>query len=190
MSPRSKEQFSAIRNEKENLIMQTALRLFASKGFETTSVSFIAKEAGISKGLMYNYYESKDDLLRKILIDGMNDFIQTLIIKDPDHIQKSELEYFITQNFLLLTTKPNYYLLYFSLVLQPKVMALVEEEMMAILGSFIKAFVNYFEQKGEKNPYVKARYMLAVFDGVGMHYLSDINNFPLEEVEKMIIDQL
>lgn len=170
--------------------MQTALRLFASKGFETTSVSFIAKEAGISKGLMYNYYESKEDLLKKILIDGMDDFTETLQINDPDHIQKVELEYFVVQNFHLLTTKPDYYKLYFSLILQPKVMALMEGELMDVFGSFIEAFVNYFEQKGEKNAYVKARYLLAVFDGVGVHYLTDPEGFPLEDVEKMIIDQL
>jgi len=190
MSPRTKKQFNAIRKEKESLILQTALSMFASKGFESTPVSAIAKEAGISKGLMYNYFESKEDLLRKILHEGMDDFMETLKIEDPNRIKKPELEYFIRQNFHLLAKNPDYYKLYFSLILQPKVFSILENEMMAILGSFINAFVNYFEQKGEKNPYVKARYMFAVFDGVGMHYISDIDNFPLEEVEKMIIDQL
>ncbi len=190
MSPRTKKQFNAIRKEKESLILQTALSMFASKGFESTPVSAIAKEAGISKGLMYNYFESKDDLLKKILHEGMDDFIETLKIDDPNNIKKTELQYFIAQNFILLAKNPDYYKLYFSLILQPKVLSILENEMVAIFGSIINAFVNYFEQKGDKNPYIKARYMLAVLDGVGMHYISDIDNFPLDEVEKMIIEQL
>lgn len=190
MSPRTKEQFNTIRKEKENLILQTSLRLFASKSFETTSVSTIAKEAGISKGLLYNYFENKDDLLIRILHEGMGDFIKTLKIGDPNKIKKTELVFFISQNFHLLAKNPDYYKLYFSLILQPKVLSILETEMMTIFGSIINAFINYFEQKGEKNAYVKARYMLAVFDGIGIHYLSDIDNFPLEKVEEMIIDQL
>ena len=48
-------------------IMETALELFAVQGFHSTSMNKIAKEAGVSKGLIYNYYESKDALLFAIV---------------------------------------------------------------------------------------------------------------------------
>jgi len=39
--------------------MNTALQLFENNGYESTSISKIALTAGVSKGLMYNYFPSK-----------------------------------------------------------------------------------------------------------------------------------
>jgi AcrR family transcriptional regulator len=44
-------------------ILQTANRLMMEKGVKETSLADIAREAGISKGTLYYYYASKDDLI-------------------------------------------------------------------------------------------------------------------------------
>jgi AcrR family transcriptional regulator len=44
-----------------------ALRLWAERGFDQTSVAAIAGEAGLSKGTFYLYFESKDSLLEEVL---------------------------------------------------------------------------------------------------------------------------
>ncbi len=44
-----------------------ALRLWAERGFDQTSVATIAHEAGISKGTFYLYFESKDALLLEVV---------------------------------------------------------------------------------------------------------------------------
>ena len=67
MSPRSAKQFKEIRKEKKDHIMEVALELFAENGFHATSISQIAKKAGISKGLTYNYFESKKELLDELI---------------------------------------------------------------------------------------------------------------------------
>ncbi|MDR1542801.1 MAG: TetR/AcrR family transcriptional regulator, partial [Prevotellaceae bacterium] len=72
--PRTQVQYEKIRNEKRQLIKQTALSLFAENGYETTSISEIAKKAGISKGLMYNYFTSKEELLQIIWDDLVREF--------------------------------------------------------------------------------------------------------------------
>ena len=76
MSPRTKEQFVEIRENRKEQIMQVALELFASEGYAHCSISKLAESAGISKGLMYNYFESKEQLLAAILDKGMQEFIQ------------------------------------------------------------------------------------------------------------------
>ena len=50
-------------DEKSISIMQSAIKLFAKKGFSATSVQEIAKNAGISKGAFYLHFSSKDELL-------------------------------------------------------------------------------------------------------------------------------
>jgi AcrR family transcriptional regulator len=56
---------SAVRPVKERLL-RVATRLFARHGFEGTSVQDIVDAAGVTKGAMYHYYGSKDDLLYEV----------------------------------------------------------------------------------------------------------------------------
>lgn len=47
-------------------LLAAASRLFAERGFALTSVQEIVERAGVTKGAMYHYYASKDDLLQQI----------------------------------------------------------------------------------------------------------------------------
>ncbi|MFF5208615.1 TetR/AcrR family transcriptional regulator [Streptosporangium sp. NPDC000396] len=47
-------------------LLAEATRLFAERGFESASVQEIVSAAGVTKGAMYHYFDSKDDLLREI----------------------------------------------------------------------------------------------------------------------------
>ncbi len=190
MSPRTKEQFKTIRGEKANLILRAALGLFAGRGYASTSVSMIAKEAGISKGLMYNYFKSKEELLAEIVIGGFKDFLDILLIEDESNVKKQEIIDFIDGNVNLLKQNPEYYMLYFSLLFQPKVFDLFKVEFFAHFEKTIKYMVAYYEKKGVRDPYTKARFFLAVFDGIGIHYVSDIEGFPLDKVRDMMVGLL
>ncbi|HLJ82118.1 MAG TPA: TetR/AcrR family transcriptional regulator [Ktedonobacterales bacterium] len=53
--------------ERRNQLIETALRLFAEKGMENTTIKDIAEAAGVAQGLLYHYYRSKDDLLWAIV---------------------------------------------------------------------------------------------------------------------------
>ncbi|NYI93955.1 AcrR family transcriptional regulator [Streptomonospora nanhaiensis] len=47
-------------------LLAVATRLFAEKGFDRTSVQEIVDAANVTKGAMYHYFDSKDDLLAEI----------------------------------------------------------------------------------------------------------------------------
>jgi AcrR family transcriptional regulator len=51
------------REQREAQILDAATRVFASKGFRAATTREIAAEAGISEGTIYNYFDSKYDLL-------------------------------------------------------------------------------------------------------------------------------
>lgn len=53
--------------ERRMQIISAAARLFAEKGFHRTTTRDIAEEADISEGTLYNYFDSKDDLLLDIM---------------------------------------------------------------------------------------------------------------------------
>jgi AcrR family transcriptional regulator len=48
-------------------ILEAATRVFAEKGFRRATTREVAREAGVSEGTIYNYFEDKDDLLMAIL---------------------------------------------------------------------------------------------------------------------------
>ncbi len=49
--------------ERRLQILDAALEVFAARGFKSASIKDIAEAAGISQGLMYHYFKSKEDLL-------------------------------------------------------------------------------------------------------------------------------
>lgn len=55
-----------IARQRQQQILEAALRVFSKHGFDRATIPDIAREAGISVGTIYNYYESKRDLLVEI----------------------------------------------------------------------------------------------------------------------------
>lgn len=53
-------------DDKRQLILDAAVRVFAAQGYEATRVGDIAKEAGVAYGLVYHYYGSKDAVLEAV----------------------------------------------------------------------------------------------------------------------------
>lgn len=66
-------------------LLDCAQRLFFERGYDNTTVNDIIREAGVSKGAFYHYFESKDALLEALGVRLANDFIADLqpILKDP-----------------------------------------------------------------------------------------------------------
>lgn len=76
--PKTKEQYEVIKIESKLKIKRVGLKLFIEKGLLATSVSEIASEAGISKGLMYHYYKSKEDLYYELIGEAINLSVESI----------------------------------------------------------------------------------------------------------------
>ena len=48
--------------ERKAELLDTAMRLFAEKGYDNVSVRSVAREAGVAPGLAYHYFDSKQRL--------------------------------------------------------------------------------------------------------------------------------
>ena len=57
----------SVKPEREDELLQKAIRLFSQGGFQETSLQEIARELGITRPLFYYYFESKEDLLWRII---------------------------------------------------------------------------------------------------------------------------
>ena len=142
MSPRTPQQIDKIRKERRKAIMDTSLEVFAEHGYESASISMIAKKVGISKGLMYNYFESKEDLLTTLMMDGLDEMFSLFDPNKDGVLTKEELTYFIDEIFNLMSRKRNFYKLYFALVMQPAVWKLFESKIEEVIAPFMKILVD------------------------------------------------
>jgi TetR/AcrR family transcriptional regulator, fatty acid metabolism regulator protein len=57
---------SAALEDKRRQLLDAAVRVFARKGFHASRVGDIAEEAGVAHGLLYHYFESKDEVLQAV----------------------------------------------------------------------------------------------------------------------------
>lgn len=71
MSPRNEEQNQRIRDERREQILQAALEVFAQKGWNAAKIGDVAKTAGLSHGLVYHYFKSKDELFTELVREAM-----------------------------------------------------------------------------------------------------------------------
>ena len=55
--------------DKRRQILDAAVRVFARQGFHATRVSDIADEAGVAYGLVYHYFQSKDEVLDTLFLE-------------------------------------------------------------------------------------------------------------------------
>jgi AcrR family transcriptional regulator len=121
MSPRTKRQFEEIREERKTLIMNTALEHFAIDGFHSTTINHIARHAGISKGLMYNYFDSKESLLRAILQRSVDELYKEFDIDRDGYLNQDEFEYFVRRIYGMIREKQSFWRLLFQLLMQNEV---------------------------------------------------------------------
>ncbi|MEA3477462.1 MAG: TetR/AcrR family transcriptional regulator [Bacteroidota bacterium] len=187
--PRTEEQYEKIREQKKVLIMETALELFATHGYYPTSISMIAKKAGISKGLSYNYFKSKEDLVREIMVKGFEAFIESFDTNKDGILTCEEFEFFVRDTFRVLQENIPYWKLYFSTMMQPQVFDLIQKEVYEMLPKYTKMLMVYYDKQGVEHPAQEALIFGAVMDGISLNYVMNPDHFPIEKSIQSIIDK-
>ena len=69
-----------LKKEVRDKIMESALKLFATKGFKNTTISDVAASAGISVGNIYNYFPTKKQLFADMLPETVIEKFKNLLI--------------------------------------------------------------------------------------------------------------
>jgi AcrR family transcriptional regulator len=179
--PRSPKQYEEIRNEKRQLIMDVALDHFANEGYLPTSISHIAQTAGISKGLMYNYFKSKEDLL-KCILDLLIDEIMFEIDLDNDgEISEEEAIHFIDFYFDILKNKREQIKLYYQLSIQPQVVSfMIDSHFNPMVLERQKLLYKYFLKKSDIDPEIGLINISSIIKGFSIDYVIAPEMYPDE----------
>lgn len=185
--PRTPKQFKEIREKTRRKILESALELFATRGYHGTSINDIAKKAGISKGLAYNYFESKQDLVRAILntLFEIADEMEKQIDWDGDPYEA--IRTIITATFKFMEESGHFWKMYTSFSLQP----VIFDESINIYKEFMQMYFDKLEKTfrkiGVQNPKAEAKIFGAILDGAGLHYFIDMEGYSLRSVKNHLL---
>ena len=132
--PRGVEKNQKMRDERRKQILSSALHLFAVKGLAATKITDIASRSGISQGLLYHYFRSKEAIFVELIrgaFEKMNTAaraLENLPLTPKEKITKAIVD------MLRITAENENFSLYFLLIAQASVSEAVPEEVKAIIS--------------------------------------------------------
>jgi AcrR family transcriptional regulator len=89
--------------DKRRVILDAAVRVFARQGFHTCRVSDIADEAGVAYGLVYHYFQSKDQVLDTLFLERWDVLLEAIRETDardiPAHEKLHAIAGFIIESY-------------------------------------------------------------------------------------------
>lgn len=185
MSPRSKEANKRIQEQTRQQIVMAALEAFSQKGYTSTSVSYIARAAGISKGLVYHYFNSKEEVLKGIF---------NMLLEEGERIMggwegktaKEKLRHTIRESVEFIKNQAQIMRFMLSLTLQPAVIQDLEELMEREKQRSLEKYQEIFRDLGYEDPELEAYYTGAVLDGMALGYIS-VKEYPLDQLEQKLL---
>lgn len=152
--------------EKKELILQTALRLFSQRGYEGTPTSLIAREAGVSEGLIFRHFINKEGLLLALLDLGherLRPFTDELAtLTDPRDVLNALIE--LPRR--ILGVEREFWRLQFSLKGIRKTQT-GQDRLPRQTDPFFQAAFRAFAQLGYAQPELETRLLYLIVEGLG-----------------------
>jgi len=191
------------KEQRKREIALIALDLFAEKGLESTSISEVAKQAGIGKGTVYEYFESKEELIFSAFMAWIDQMMGPeleellLSIEDPEErlhkLVQGMMEAFISDERVVKIT-----LLMFQMMLKDESL-LQNGQFYRIFRGIRKILTDILLEgiaQGKFRPEIARDAekitinLFAYLDGIAFHYFLNKNEIDLMEQVDFYLDRL
>lgn len=151
--------------EKQENIVNSALRLFATQGYASTSTSKVAKEAGVSEGLIFRHFGNKEGLLNAIMAMASEHMQRNMgavmMISDP----KEMLSKLFDMLFSVQESEQELWKLMYALKWQMDSYDASKYDPLKL------ALNNAFKQLGYADPEAETELLLMIMDGAMTSFL-------------------
>ena len=171
-NPRGRPVDETARSERRRQIVTAALRCFSQKGFHATSTAELSAAAEISVAGLYQYFQTKADLIQAIIEYGLESNLT--LIRRLDHFDDfykglEHLAHFIAQDETTLM----HCRLQLEITAEAGRVANVAQQVLAAETKLIEAIVPIIRREQSKgridpdlNPELATNVILSFFDGV------------------------
>ncbi|MGP4039632.1 TetR/AcrR family transcriptional regulator [Gracilibacillus sp. D59] len=190
--PRTHEENERIRQKAKENIRHKAMKLFIKQGYHATSISDIAKEAEISKGLLYNYFKGKEDLLATMVEEQIGKLMEVMEGALSLNTPSDQLKYIVNHAIDNVYTDPHVHRFFLHLQTQPE----ADEELIKYSKRIVEENARQFELQcemfenlGVENSRKKSLYFSSTLQGVMLMISTYPQTFPVEEIKTQIIQK-
>jgi AcrR family transcriptional regulator len=190
------------RTEKVQAILNVAVKVLSSKGYEGATIMELAEASNVSRGVLHYYFKDKEDIATKALANS-----STLMIQSSLNGLKGKTIEEIANNVIEIQKKnirdtPEFYRFLFEMSCHSRRSKKVYDEFITCQDKVINAIKNWLENaysqgiiniKLEKAESI-AETLLYITDGVAFHMVDRPNKIENQEIwnefKKIIIDLL
>lgn len=175
---------AATANNRDKIIA-TAIHLFGERGVDKTSLADIAREVGISKGTLYYYYSTKNDLIFDITnvhMEKITGEIFSIIEKNKGEVSWKEMIKLLFESLLTSETRSRLHLYLIQEVLSGNT---------ELKERFIRTYHQWFKMVEDgyrmltshtHDISVQARILVSVIDGLIIQSSIGIEDAPLDRL--------
>jgi len=194
MNERSK---SDIINLRRNQLTRAAYKVVGQKGYYDFTIRDIAREAGLSTGLVHYYFKNKEDLLLNLLKEINRNMLVGLnraITKTDD--PRDKLTIFMLQAFGLVESEKDYFYIVIDFWSQVNKNDRMKRANVKLFKSYREEVSKILKEGYDQGYFVKmdieftAAVIISILQGLIIQYVIDTNAFNYEEITKRVMKHI
>ncbi|MEC0174013.1 TetR/AcrR family transcriptional regulator [Paenibacillus favisporus] len=189
--PRTQEENERIRQQAKAKIREAAIDLFMRKGYHATSIDDVSKHAGVSKGLLYNYYKGKEELLGAMVEARIGELIQVMEKAEALETPEEQLKHIVEGAVDNVRRSPEVFRFYLHLQTQPEADETVAKYGKLLIEESARQFqiqCRMFEKLGASDPVARSLYFSSALQGIMLMISTYPDQFPVEAMKRQIIE--
>ncbi|MGE7694536.1 TetR/AcrR family transcriptional regulator [Lysinibacillus sp. NPDC094177] len=183
------------KKRKRSTILNAAIKLYSVNGFAETKVADIAKEAGVSFGTVFTYFDSKEVLYEVAILEPLEE-IKPYFMELEEHFKGEPLEVvkeMIDCHIQLFSTRSEYLRLIQQILARPDRFPKLFKE----LDDFVKVFIHsiysvikegqrlgYFY---EETPSLIAESYLSILNGMRLTFIDEYTNVMQKNISRQAL---
>ncbi len=192
MCPRTREDNEKIREQTIFHLLQAALKVFAKHGYHASRMAEIAQVAGVSKGLAYHYFASKEELLISIAEQRLQQYLP--LLKGLREIVDAEKRLYFLVNFVFdeLVEKTDELRFYNALYLNADGVRAISQAMKKYQTQFDQQFAaekKLLRDLGFADPELEAIFLRSTIQGIALEYMLSPKDYPLQQMKERLISR-
>jgi AcrR family transcriptional regulator len=174
-------------------IVSAALDVFAGQGFHAASMEEVARQAGVSKGLAYNYFKSKDDLLAAVMERRFDE--AEALIAGIDEIPGALNKLSTILDRLFDDVKKNIalYKFYMTVFLEPhasqEIRAVKSKRIRKQWAKIFRTYAAIFSELGVPDPETEVIYFRSLTTGIVAEFIMEPRGYPLVAMKAHVLQK-
>ena len=163
-----------------NHILQTSLKVLATKGYENATIADISNAAHVSRGILHYYFTDKEDLVSKALAKSSSSLVQSSLTGVKGNSAEEVVEEILDRYLMNLQQHPEFYAFLFEMWCASRRSKKIKSELESCIEKVVISIEKLLDDVGNNGGLLKSRHdesreiakaLLALSDGIAFHLL-------------------